>query len=80
MRGRGAIGNMQGLFATTQMAAGEVLEGKDGEFWANTKPGKHTFEREKVSAEASDDSKASKLWSLSAKATGLKAGDSPFYS
>ena len=62
------------------MAVGEALEGKDGEFWANTKPGKHTFEKERISEEASDDAKASKLWNLSAKATGLKAGDSPFSS
>jgi len=57
------------------MAVGDKLEGVGGEFWSNSKPGQHTFEKVAVSTEASDDAQARRLWLLSAKAVGL-AGSS----
>ena len=53
------------------MATGEELEGKQGVFWSNSKPGKHVFEEVGVSKEAQNDQEAAKLWALSAKAVGL---------
>jgi len=59
-----------------KMAVGSDLEDQSGVFWANSKPGKHTFEQVEVSKEARDDYKAKKLWSLSRQAVKLKAAES----
>jgi len=53
------------------MAVGPQLEGKGAEFWSNSKPGQHTFEKVEVSKEAQDAAKARRLWELSARAVGL---------
>ena len=55
------------------MATGEELQGQNGVFWSNSKPGKHTFEQVAVSKEAENKEEAKKLWDLSAKAVGLES-------
>ena len=69
---------LQTTYLISQMAAAPQLKGKKGEFWANSQPGKHTFEPVPVSVEARDDAKAKLLWTLSVKATGLTTAESPF--
>lgn len=53
------------------MATGKELDGKSGVFWANSKPGQHTFEEVAVSKEAANDEEAARLWALSTAAVGL---------
>jgi len=55
------------------MATGDELQGKQGVFWSNSKPGKHVFEEVPVSQEAQNEEEAAKLWALSAKAVGLSS-------
>lgn len=38
-----------GCCSVLQMAVGDELKGQNGVFWANSKPGKHTFEAVEVS-------------------------------
>ena len=55
----------------TTMTTGKELDGKSGVFWANSKPGQHTFEEVAVSKEAANDGEAARLWALSTAAVGL---------
>eukprot|EP00808_Paulinella_micropora_P005927 g453.t1 len=47
--------------------------GANGQFWTNSKPGKHTFEPIEVSVEGRDKEKARNLWALSETLVGLPA-------
>jgi hypothetical protein len=53
------------------MATAPEMAGKGGQFWGNSKPGQHTFERVTISKEAQDAAKGQRLWKLSAAAVGL---------
>lgn len=48
----------------------------NGQFWSNSKPGKHNFEPVQVSTEAREEGKAQRLWQLSEKLVGLPLSDS----